>query len=246
MKTGTLTWNNKNSLTDLGVYVSGSGTHNAAEEDVTVFSIPGRNGDLVVPNNRFRNIQVLYPAFVPHSFALKEQGIRNWLRKTPQYMKLTDTYDPTHYRMARPSGELDFEPVRGDAANFQIVFDCMPQRWLTSGDTATSISGSATLSNPTDFPARPLMSIKNVGNGLEVEFAASGSGTVVTFTAGTSYTGTVMIDCETQDVYDTNGVDKNDLFTVSGEFPVLEPGANTVTLTGTYTSAEIKPRWWEL
>lgn len=161
-------------------------------------------------------------------------------------MKLTDTYDTTHYRMARAAGELDFEPVRADAANVEIVFDCMPQRWLNSGETETALSGSTTLSNPTDFPARPLVSIDDVASGLLVEFAASGSGTVMTFTAATSYSGVVMIDCETQDIYDTNGVNKNDLFTLSGEFPVLEPGTNTVTITGTYTSAEIKPRWWEL
>ena len=41
--------------TDFGMYISGSGTYNAPERDVTTYNIPGRNGDLIVDNGRFLN-----------------------------------------------------------------------------------------------------------------------------------------------------------------------------------------------
>ena len=251
MKTGTLTWGGKNSLADFGLYVSGPGVHNAAEEDVTVFSIPGRNGDLIVSNNRYKNIEVSYPAFIPRSFSSMEQKIRSWLRKTPQYLDLTDTYDTTHFRKARAVGVLEFEPVRSDAANVEIIFDCMPQRFLTSGDVDATFSalGSAHVwggSNPTGFVAKPLVKLSGIGAGLEVEFITDTFGTV-TLTATTSYADTVAIDCETQDVYDlTNGTNLNDLFTFSGDFPAFGAGANRIIVTGTHSSALVKPRWWEL
>ena len=50
------------------IYISGSGTFNAPEMDITTVEIPGRNGDLTISNNRFRNITVEYPAFIRKQF----------------------------------------------------------------------------------------------------------------------------------------------------------------------------------
>ena len=38
---------------DYGIYISGSGTFNAPEMDITTVEIPGRNGDLTISNNGF-------------------------------------------------------------------------------------------------------------------------------------------------------------------------------------------------
>lgn len=245
MRTGTLTFNGVNSL-DRGVYISGSGAHNAAEADTTSYQIPGRNGDLVISNNRWKNIEVVYPAFIPHGFAAKEQGVRNWLRSAVNYKLLTDSYDPDHFRFGRPIGEIEFTPVRPDGANFEIVFDCMPQRFLVSGGTAQTIEDSITLNNPTQFEARPVLEVQGVADGLEIEFTDS-DGRTVTFTATDDHAGFVEIDCETMDIYDGDTHQNlNSLFTISGEFPTLKPGANIINFAGTYTSANILPRWWEL
>ena len=246
MRTGTLTWNGENSLTDHGIYISGTGTHNAAEADVTVFSVPGRNGDLVMSNNRYKNIQIVYPAFIARGFQNREQGIRDWLTGT-KYAELEDTYDPRHFRLARPTGGLEFTPVRPDGANFQIVFDCDPRRFLRSGNEWQPITGRWAGSNPTDFDARPIVGIHSVGSGLEIEFYDDESGRTVVFAATEAYSGTVNIDCEMQDVYDADtGENLNYLFEVDGDFPVLGPGFNSIAIEGVCSSASVLPRWWEL
>ena len=43
---------------DFGIYLSGSGVFNAPERDVETISIPGRSGDLILDNGRFKNISV--------------------------------------------------------------------------------------------------------------------------------------------------------------------------------------------
>lgn len=247
MRTGTLTWSGYNSLTDFGVYISGAGEHNAAEADVTVYQIPGRNGDLVISNDRYKNIEVRYPAFIAHGFAAKEQGVRNWLRSAVNYRDLTDTYDPTHFRKARPTGELEFSPVRPDGANFEIVFDCDPRRFLVSGDSFTTITGGSwSDDNPTEFDARPQIAVGDPENGMEIE-VTDGDGRVTTFTATDDHVGLVIIDCETQDIYDDSTLaNLNSLFTISGDFPSLSAGTNLITLTGNYSAASVRPRWWEL
>lgn len=247
MRTGTLTWSGYNSLKDFGVYISGAGEHNAAEADVTVYQIPGRSGDLIIPNGRYKNIEVRYPAFIAHGFAVKEQGVRNWLRSAVNYRDLTDTYDQTHFRKARPTGELEFSPVRPDGANFEIVFDCDPRRFLVSGDSfATITGGSWSDDNPTEFDARPQIAVGDPENGMEIE-VTDGDGRVTTFTATDDHVGLVIIDCETQDIYDDSTLaNLNSLFTISGDFPSLSAGTNLITLTGNYSAASVRPRWWEL
>ena len=138
-----LTYNGTKS-TDLGVFVTGSGSFDAAELDVEKIEVPGRNGDVILPRNRFKNIEITYPAFIPKAFQNNAQNIRNWLRSAKTYARLEDTYDMAHYRLGLASGVQSFEPAnRNDASNFEMVFDCKPQRFLKTGETESHVSPDA-------------------------------------------------------------------------------------------------------
>ena len=242
MKTGTINFNGHAS-NEFGVYVSGTNAHNAAEADMITYSIAGRNGDFVVSNGRYKNIKVSYPAFVARGFGTNEQAIRNWMRKTNFYAELSDSYDTSHFRLGRAIGELVFEPVRPDAAQFEMEFDCYPQRFLTAGTSPLTISGTTVVTNPTDYDAKPLITVSSIAASTEIEFAGDKT---ITITATTSYAAEVIIDCETQNVYDASTFEnKNDLFDLPDGFPVLNSGTNTITVTGT-ANCSMKPRWWEL
>lgn len=229
--------------TSFGSHTTGMNVHNAAERDVTTYQIAGRNGDLVVDNGRYKNIEITYPCFTMNLSA-NEQGIRNHFGYDDgSYGILTDSYDTTHFRKARHIGEIEFEPVRPNAANYELTFDCDPRRFLNSGTSSISVSGSATLTNPTSFDAKPLITVSGITEGAEIEFLGD---TTYTLVATDDYADALVIDCETQNIYDSVTMEnKNSLFTVS-DFPVLSPGSNTITITGTVTSCSIVPRWWEL
>ena len=138
-KIHTLTYNGTKS-SDLGVFVSGSGSFDAAEFDVDKYEIPGRNGDLILSNNRYKNIEITYPAFIPKAFMDKVQNVRNWLRSSKVYARLEDTYDMDHYRLGIPPGVQSFSPEnRNDGANFEMTFDCKPQRFLKVGETPETV-----------------------------------------------------------------------------------------------------------
>ena len=246
MKIGHIVWNST-SFASLGVFVTGKDVENAAEPDVTVYQIAGRNGDFAVSNNRWKNIMITYPAFIPASSATNMQTLRNALKREWEYGRLEDTYDSTHYRLARPVGELQFDIVRPNGAEFEFVFDCYPQRFLKSGDTQlTFTSNSCTTNNPTDFDAKPQIFIGSFTSGTEIEVYNDATGETTVMTATTSYADTVVIDCEKQDIYDESTWDnKNNIFEVA-EFPVLTGGNNVITISGTATTAYVVPRWWEL
>lgn len=150
------------------IYISEEGVFNAPERDVETITIPGRNGDYQLDNGRFNNITVTYPAFNYEStmanFTQKLSNLRNQFASRVGYKRLTDSLHTDEYRMAIFKGGLEIDPLHyNTASSFDIVFDCKPQRFLTSGETAVTVANNGTITNPTLFDARPLLAVKGYG-----------------------------------------------------------------------------------
>lgn len=152
---------------DFGVYITGAAVYDAPEREVEMISIPNRNGAFALDKGRFENIEITYPAGIyadtEADFAEAISDLRNFLCSKRGYCRLTDEYNPNEYRMAIYKSGLEVEPALLKAGEFEITFECMPQRFLTSGETEITVSNGQTITNPTRFDAKPL--IKAVGNG---------------------------------------------------------------------------------
>lgn len=122
---------------DYHIGISGGGTYAAPERDVTRYEIPGRNGDLVVDNGRYKNIEVTYPSFIARRFKAEVENFRSALMRKRGYQKIEDTYHPDEYRMGYFAGMFEPETVGAynNSARFDLRFSCKPQRFLKSGDT---------------------------------------------------------------------------------------------------------------
>lgn len=127
----TFTFNGHNSA-EYGLFITGAAVHDGAAYDYEFIEIPGRNGDLILDNGRFHNLEVRYPAFVVDP--AKMPAIRAWLLGARGYHQLTDDYNPTEYRMACFAYSLQADPFALSAVNFDLVFNCKPQRWQTAGE----------------------------------------------------------------------------------------------------------------
>ena len=151
-----------------GVYISGAAVYNAPERDVTMIEIPGRNGAFAMDNGRFANIEVTYPAGLfgdtESDFAQGISDLRNALASRKGYCVLTDEYNPSEYRLAVYRSGLDVDPASLEAGEFNIVFDCMPQRYLDSGKSAQSVVSGGSLNNPTLFDSHPLIQVEGYGD----------------------------------------------------------------------------------
>lgn len=195
---------------DYGLYISGAGAFNAPQRDVEMVTIPGRNGAFALDHGRFENIEVTYPAGVfgtdDNDFASKVADIRAWLCSKKGYVQLTDEYNPSEYRLAVYKSGLDVDLAELKAGEFDLVFECMPQRFLTNGSTAETIASSGdTISNPTLFNSRPMLEVNGYGkigiNGEEVEVISQALGWTDLLrnynnygNAGTSVTWTITPD----------------------------------------------------
>ena len=161
-----LTFDGKTSR-EYGVYITGQAVFNAPERDVEMVEIPGRNGAFALDHGRFQNIEVTYPAGIfaenDADFAQAISDFRNWLCSRQGYVKLTDDYNPNEYRMAIYKSGLEVNAEQLEAGEFEIVFECKPQRFLTSGDTAVAITSGDDITNPTLFDASPLLEVTGHG-----------------------------------------------------------------------------------
>lgn len=218
------------------VYISGNGTFNSPERDTTKISVPGRNGDIDLDNGRYKNIDLKYPAFIAEEFSGNMEAFRNAMLGKIGYQRLEDTYHPDEFRLARYKGGLDVKPLKSlVAGEFNITFDCKPQRFLKSGETAVEYTAAGSISNPTEMTALPL--VRTYGTGT----LTIGSVTI-TITAAEGYTD---IDCEKQEAYKGSTNCNANIVLTNGEFPELAPGANAISFTG-LTQVDITPRWWIL
>ena len=120
---------------DYGIYLTGAGTFSAPERDVEYVAVPGRNGDLLIDNGRWRNIEVTYPANIPREFEYRLPEYRARICAKRGYQRLEDTYHPDEYRMASFTSGLQPKPTPlNNGGQFDLVFNCKPQRYLKSGD----------------------------------------------------------------------------------------------------------------
>ena len=169
MAVNTITFGGVNS-SSYGIYISGEGVFNAPVRDAEMISIPGRNGSFLLDNGRYDNIEVTYPAFNTATdkatFIANIDAFRNAIASQKGYQRLEDTFHADEYRMASFIGGLEINPIlyNDHTSQFEIVFNCKPQRFLKSGETATSKANNSTITNPTLFEAHPLLKFNSNGN----------------------------------------------------------------------------------
>ena len=102
------------------------------------------------------------------------------------------------------------------------------------------------LYNPTFFESRPF--IKITGNGTSINGTVTINGNSITIaSSGCEY---LYIDSESQECYTDYTIpvsNMNDKVTFEEhKFPVLKPGANSISYSGDITKVEITPQWWVL
>ena len=171
-----LTFDGINSL-DYGVYITGEAVYNTPERDVESIEIPGRSGDYLQDNGRWKNIEVTYKAGVfgddQSEFASKIRNYRNALASRIGYKRITDTYNPNEYRLGAFVKPVEVEPKSmSRTGEFDIIFNCKPQRWLTTGEDEVTVETGDVVTNPTPYDASPLLMVEGYGaidfNGYEI------------------------------------------------------------------------------
>lgn len=228
---------------DFSMHIEKYPSIGGAKRKRTTISVPGRNGDLHYTENAFENYQQPYQCYFhgDHPAPALAHKIQSWLLGSGEYLRLTDTYDPTHYRMATYIGPLDIENHLNKYGRCVVNFDCAPQSFLYSGDYPTEFAATGIINNPTAFTALPVITIYGGGGGT-----VTVGGTTVTIK---DMEDQIILDCEKGNAYRQVGEGASENMNdniYAPVFPELLPGDNIISFTGGVTKIEIIPRWWEL
>lgn len=164
----TLTFGGVNSGT-YGIYITGEGVYNSPERAVELTAVPGRNGAVPVDLGRWENIEVIYKASTGQDsqvdFRTAVADFRNAIGSLRGYQRLEDTYHPDEFRMGLFISGLDVEPTAsGKAGEFELKFNCKPQRFLKSGEDPVTIADGGSITNPTSLNASPVIQLEGYGD----------------------------------------------------------------------------------
>lgn len=224
------------------------------ERDYETIEIPGRNGDLLVSNNRFKNITISVDCFLRSDFPGIYRSVIAALIKKEGYQRLVFPQDPDHYRMAFLQTAI--EPETGsfnESGGFTLVFNCKPQRFRNDGDVPQEFPNGNTVSggvvtnqgvtiteieNTGSYDAKPL--IRFFGNGYIIV-----QGRKLTIRGINDF---VDIDCDLMTCM-TEGVNMAQHVIVETEYPIIEPGIQEIEYSTDSTNeiaVKITPRWFDL
>lgn len=230
-------------LSDYGAYYDGSKAFVKPQKDVEFVSVPGRNGDLAFSNNRYMNVEIHFNCFIKSDFIGKYADLINDFSEVDNYDILSCDSDPGVDRLAYFVAAT--EPQTGqfnDLAQFDLVFNCKPQKYIDHAFVERSLpSSTTTIDNPGKQVAYPLFYLTG-GNGTL--YWKDSSGTTITEVTVTGAPSNVFLDTEIQDAYYSSN-NMNSYVTLSNGYPTISRNGNKVSWTG-FSSVSITPRTWRL
>ena len=152
------TYNGINSA-DYRIRITGH-AFGAPERDETVVAVPGKNGEVILDNGRWRNRTHVYECSIARDFDQNFESFRQAIMASHGYGRLEDTYHPDEFYQARLSGAIEPDVnIQLNVGSFTLTFDRKPQRFLKSGEN--EIEGGTTVYayNPTLYASRPIIRV---------------------------------------------------------------------------------------
>lgn len=226
----TFSFNGISSTSFPGLIVSSLGRRQRAEEQIDVFEIPYRDGNLHNHSGKYNS----YEREMILSIKDKTQrsAIFNWLKGRG---KLITSDDSGGYFNASVMPGIDVSKISRKFDELRVSFECDPFFYLDSGtDTISHTTSPIELINLGTVTAAPYIKI-------------TGSGAVV-LTIGsvaTTFTVSTYIECDSLLSLCYKGT-VNAGSSMVGEFPMIPTGTVAISWTGTVSKVEIIPRWREL
>ena len=208
-----------------GIHLRGPAPIIRAEERVRHVQIPGVSGDLTetegtnIYNSYIQTISMV----VRGGYRVRE--VYQWLRGAGY---VTFSGEPDRRQKARVIGAITLNRISRNLDNWagEVQFYCQPLKELLREKTTEVTSSGTAVRNSGDVDERPL--IKLTASGTSALLTVGSSSLAITgLTSGQK----IWIDSETMEAVNEAKTESLTAAT-AGDFPVLQPGSNTITGTG--------------
>lgn len=224
------TFLNKNSFTDYNVVVGSLPVISKPQRNIEYIEIPGRSGSLKVDYETYNDIVIpLICSFRDTDVPGKADEIKAWLNGSEGQLIFSNQTD--RYYLAHVADSFDIAQEFRVFGKFQVNFRCRPFKYAVT-NTPVILTEAGTIDNPGNVDSEPVILVTGSGS---ITLAINGVNIILA-----DVDGYVTVDSVLKDSY-KDTVLKNSKMT--GEFPVLVPGENTISWTGTVTSVQITGNW---
>jgi predicted phage tail component-like protein len=160
----TFTFNGKKN-TEFGFRVAEGKKITTSSLDVERVSVAGRDGELLISNNRLNSAELSFPVnFVKEKglIATEVYKISEWLN-VAGYKDLTISYDPDFIYRAAYLETFSIEETMRQFGKTTINFVCYPVKFYKQGRTTQTLSNGATVNGLGNVKANPVITL--VGSG---------------------------------------------------------------------------------
>ena len=224
---------------DYGMVIAEAPSFDQPTRKCTTYKVPGRNGAQIFQQDAWEDTTRSYTVWLaddPDKDLVDTISAFNaWLNSQTGYQRLEDSFEPEIFRLAYYNGGNNVSNELMQYGKATIKFNCRPERFFKDAEFPISVSNGTKINNPTRFNAKPLIHIE-------------GSGSITVSIGGNTMAATISdyinIDCDTMNAYRLPAENKNSQ--ISGNFPKILPGVNTIGITGTVTSVTIIPRYYTI
>ena len=215
---------NGHSSDEFGIRIEKKPDLNRSARKFKSASVAGRNGNIYQMQDAWEEVIVTYDIYaggrqkgdaIPAFTAIVE-----WLNSADDYAVLTDTYDPTHYRLAVFVDDIDIESQWHTIGKATVQFRCRPQRFLV--ENPVSVASGDTIANTTNHVAKPIITLTGNGQMSQIDLAKTQNNTAYT---GASFTSAMI----------ANLIDKYFLISFNADFSTFTI-PSTWTITPTYNA----------
>ena len=237
--------------TTYGMVVAEAPAFDRPKRKFEAVNVPGRNGAVLFQQDAWEDTTRTYKIFISENIVVDSGGsvsgtlperINNFeaaLNDKTGWQTLEDNFEPDTFRLAYFNGGNNFTNEMLFCGESTLSFTCRPERFLSWAAIPVSFLGGGTLVNPTRFTAKPKIRVTGTGT-----ISITVNSKPITIAIPGQYTDkTYYIDCERMDVNDgTNSQNR----LVTGTFPTLKPGNNTISKSGSISALYITPRFFTI
>ncbi|WP_215194744.1 distal tail protein Dit [Streptococcus parasanguinis] len=232
---GTFTFNGTDS-SQFGLRVTSDYVINSTGQDIDTVAVAGRDGDLLLPNNRLKSVTIELPCTIMSNRKLTdaESGISNWLN-VAGYKDLTLSWDPDFIYRSAFIETFEIAGLMRQFGKVKLNFLTYPVKFYKQGRTTQTLSNGATVNGIGNVNAKPIITL--VGSG-DCTLTINGRKTKLR-----AVQNTITLDMQARQVFSGNlpAWDKV-VRAPQYQMPYLDAGRNLISWDGSFT-AEMIPNW---
>lgn len=211
---------------------------------VEMKNVYGVSGDVPYDEGAYSNTTLELVLLIDGDNLIADrQAVYNLLDGRGVYKEFIPYFDPEKIYRIMLNDPMQFENnfMYGQKQSASAKFTVKPYKYLVSNDPVTITTGSGSITNPTNYVSQPLITLEGTG--------------VVTLTVNgipfniSDLPNSITLDSERYSSYqeDVNGIlTPMNHKVASRDYPIFEPGVNTISVSGAVTQLYIEPRWRSL